>query len=171
MMQPSTTMIRILVFLNYSNSMKDVTGKDRGKWIYSMRIDAAERFAFSFMYGNTQFCTKTQSIFRTKKADPSFLVRLHWSIQNSSCTFNVPMFLTDVGQSKLILHSLLSSFLVVPGGKRGLQTPDPHTKSRDAMCMPYSWIIFNSIFFIFLIFTEYKGHWSILHNNYCWCRI
>ena len=56
-----------------------------------MRIDAAERFAFSFMYGNTQFCTKTQSIFRTKKVDSSFLVRLHWSIQNSSCTFNVPM--------------------------------------------------------------------------------
>ena len=34
-----------------------------------MRIDAAERFAFSFMYGNTQFRTKTQSTFRTKKVD------------------------------------------------------------------------------------------------------
>ena len=61
-----------------------------------MRIDAAERFAFSFMYGNTQFCTKTQSTFRTKKVDSSFLVRLHWSIQNSSCTFNVPMFLLSL---------------------------------------------------------------------------
>ena len=26
-----------------------------------------------------------------KKVDSSFLVRLHWSIQNGSCTLNVPM--------------------------------------------------------------------------------
>ena len=58
-----------------------------------MRIDAAERYAFSFMYRNTQFRPKTQSTFRTKKVDSSLLVRLHWSIQNRSCTFNVAMFL------------------------------------------------------------------------------
>ena len=45
-----------------------------------MRIDAAERFAFSFIYGNAQFRTKTQSTFRTKNVDSSLLVRLHRSI-------------------------------------------------------------------------------------------
>ena len=42
-----------------------------------MRIDAAERFAFSFIYGNAQFRTKTQSTFRTKNVDSSLLIRLH----------------------------------------------------------------------------------------------
>ena len=56
---------------------------NRGKWIYSLRIDSAERFAFSFMYRNTQFRTKTQSTFRTKKVDSSLLVRLHRSIKVS----------------------------------------------------------------------------------------
>ena len=46
-----------------------------------MRIDAAESFAFSFMYGNTQFRTKIQSTFRTKKVDSSLLVGLHGSIK------------------------------------------------------------------------------------------
>ena len=64
----------------------DVSGKDRWKWIYRMRIDTAERFAFCFMYGNTQFRTIKQSIFSMKKVDTSFLVRLHCSIQNSSFT-------------------------------------------------------------------------------------
>ena len=51
------------------------------------------------MYGNTQFCTKPQSTFRTKKVDSSLLIRLHWSIQNSSCTFNVPMFFSRRGHN------------------------------------------------------------------------
>ena len=59
----------------------DVTGKDRRKWIYSLRIDSAERFAFSFMYRNTQFRTKTQSTFRMKEVDSSLLVRFHRSIK------------------------------------------------------------------------------------------
>ena len=42
---------------------------------YSMRIDSAERFAFSFMYRNTQFRTKNQSTFRMKKVTSSFLVQ------------------------------------------------------------------------------------------------
>ena len=40
------------------------------------------------MYCNTKFRTKRQSIFRIKKVDSSFLVRLHWSIQNSSCSLS-----------------------------------------------------------------------------------
>ena len=73
-----------------------------------MRIDASERFAFSFIYGNTQFRTKTLFTFRTKKVDSSLLVRLHWSIkvgsiQNSSCTFNVPMF-THWSGTAVIFH-------------------------------------------------------------------
>ena len=65
-------------------------------------------------WGSTQLCvsrfhsctaippkkyrTKKQIyIFRMKKVDSSFLVRLHWSIQNSSCTSNVPMFAYDLG--------------------------------------------------------------------------
>ena len=51
----------------------DVSGKDRGKWICSIRSDSAERSAFSFMYSNTQFRTK-KSIFRMKKEASSFLV-------------------------------------------------------------------------------------------------
>ena len=70
----------------------DVSGKDIGKWIYRLRIDSAERFVFSFMYLNTQFRTKTHFTFRMKKVESSLLIRLHWSIQNSSCTLNVPMF-------------------------------------------------------------------------------
>ena len=42
-----------------------------------MRIDSAERFAFSFMYSNTQLRTKKkQSIFKIKKVDFSFLVTM-----------------------------------------------------------------------------------------------
>ena len=55
----------------------------------SMRIDSAECLAFPFMYSNTQFRTKKQSIFRMEKVDSSFLVQSHGSIQNSSCTLNV----------------------------------------------------------------------------------
>ena len=66
------------------------------EWVYSVGIDSAERFVFSFMYLNTQFRTKTQFTFRKKKVESSLLVRLHWSIQNSSCTLNVPMFLQHV---------------------------------------------------------------------------
>ena len=39
-----------------------------------MRIDAAERFAFLFIYGKAQFRTKTQCTFGTKKVDSSLLV-------------------------------------------------------------------------------------------------
>ena len=85
-------MSRNLFHFNDLFNLHDVTGQDRGKWIYSLRIDSAERFTFSFMYRNTQFRMKTQSTFRMKLVDSSLLVRLHWSIQNSSCTFNVPMF-------------------------------------------------------------------------------
>ena len=55
---------------------------------------STERFAYTFMYSNTQFRTKNVSIitFRMKKVDSLFLVRLHWRIQNISCTLNVPMF-------------------------------------------------------------------------------
>ena len=55
---------------------------------------STERFAYTFMYSNTQFRTKNLSIitFRMKKVDSLFLVRLHWRIQNISCTLNVPMF-------------------------------------------------------------------------------
>ena len=49
--------------------------------MYSLRIDSVERFAFSFMYGNTQFRTKTQSTFRMKEVDSSLLVRLHRRIK------------------------------------------------------------------------------------------
>ena len=35
---------------------------------------------------------KKQSIFRMKKVASSFLVQLHWRIQNTSCTLKVPMF-------------------------------------------------------------------------------
>ena len=41
-----------------------------------MGIDSAERFAFSFMYSNTQLRTKKQSIFKIKKVDFSFLVTI-----------------------------------------------------------------------------------------------
>ena len=45
------------------------------KLSYSMGIDSAERFVFSFMYLNTQFRTKTQFTFRMKKVESSLLVR------------------------------------------------------------------------------------------------
>ena len=125
MMQPYMTIIRILLCRNYSVFdephflkklrgnlrlfllinvwwvdiyfiLPDVSGKDRGKWIFCMRIDSAEPFAFLFMYRNTQFPTKTQSIFRMRKVDSSLLVLLHWGIQNSSCTLDVPMFIVAV---------------------------------------------------------------------------
>ena len=64
------------------------------------------------------------------------------------------MFLTDVGQSKLILHSLLSSSLVVPGGKRGLQTPDPHTKSSDAICACLTAELSLTVYFSFFKFSQ-----------------
>ena len=51
----------------------DVSGKDRGKWICSIRSDSAEHSVFSFMYSNTQFRTK-KSLFRMKKEASSFLV-------------------------------------------------------------------------------------------------
>ena len=57
---------------------------------------STQPFAFLFMYRNTQFPTKTQSIFRMRKVDSSLLVLLHWSIQNSSCTVDVPMFIVAV---------------------------------------------------------------------------
>ena len=47
------------------------------KLSYSMGIDSAERFVFSFMYLNAQFRTKTQFTFRMKKVESSLLVRLH----------------------------------------------------------------------------------------------
>jgi len=137
MMQPSTTMIKILIFHNYLvfnephfvkklqrnlrvfllinvrwvdifctltillNLPPMYDGKtDRGQWIYSMRIDSAECFAYSFMYSNTQSGPKNLSIitFRMKKVDSLFLVRLHvhLRIQNSSCRLNVPMFISHV---------------------------------------------------------------------------
>ena len=125
MMQPYMTIIRILVCRNYSVfdephflkklrgnlrlfllinvwwvdiycTSPDVSGKDRGKWIFCMKIDSAEPFAFLFMCRNTQFPTKTQSIFRMRKVDSSLFVLLHWSIQNSSCTLDVPMFIVAV---------------------------------------------------------------------------
>ena len=78
----------------------------RGRYIYSMRIDSAERFTYSFMFSNTQFCTISLPIitFRMKKVNSLFLVRLHWGIQNSSCTLNMPMF-------KLNSSSLTDSLL------------------------------------------------------------
>ena len=100
-MQPSTIMIKILVFRNYSvfdepHFLKKLQGNlrvflliyvwlvdiyctlticltctrcitqgktERESELYSMRIDSAERFAFSFIYRNAQFCPKTQSTF------------------------------------------------------------------------------------------------------------
>ena len=47
------------------------------KLSYSIGIDSAERFVFSFMYLNAQFRTKTQLTFRMKKVESSLLVRLH----------------------------------------------------------------------------------------------
>ena len=125
MMQPYMTIIKILVCRNYSVcdephflkklrgnltlfllinvwwvdiycTSPDVSGKDRGKWIFCRRIDSAEPFVFLFIYSNTQFPTKTQSIFRMRKVDSSLLVLLHWSIQNSSCTLDVPVFIVAV---------------------------------------------------------------------------
>ena len=91
-----------------------------------MRIDAAERFAFSVLYGNTEFRTKTQSTFRTKKVDSPLLVKLHWSIQNSSCTFNVPMFWQVVRHSWRLANnnwfwpqSLMRHHLFLPFQKAG----------------------------------------------------
>ena len=45
------------------------------KLSYSMGIDSAERFVFSFMDLNTQFRAKTQFTFRMKKVESSLLVR------------------------------------------------------------------------------------------------
>ena len=89
-------------FLNSGDHGKPKSGKIKGRCyppppspspsgqrevnIYSMRIDSAKRFAFSFMYCNThpishlctacntQFRTTTKSTFRMKKVDSSFLV-------------------------------------------------------------------------------------------------
>ena len=61
-----------LIFIVLSQFVKlapDVWDKDRVKWAYSMKIDSAERFTFSFKYNKTQFRTKHQSIFRMKRVD------------------------------------------------------------------------------------------------------
>ena len=66
---------------------------DSGKWIYiawgSTQLSVS-RFHLCTAIP-TQFRTTTKSTFRMKKVDSSFLVWLHWSIQNSSCTLNVIM--------------------------------------------------------------------------------
>ena len=105
MMQPSTTMMKILKFRNYLKKPSSFPSNQRlvswylfyfnnlfnldqmyqvkteeSKYI-SMRMDSAERLAFSFIYSNTQFREKKkQSIFKMKKVNSSFLVQLHWSI-------------------------------------------------------------------------------------------
>ena len=53
-----------------------MSGKGKGKWIYRIRNDSAERFAFSFMYSNTQFRTKKNglyNVFWIEKVDLSSL--------------------------------------------------------------------------------------------------
>ena len=59
-----------------------------------MRIDSAERFAYSFMFSNTQFCTISLPIITFRR------------IQNSSCTLNMPMFKLN---SSLLTDSLLGN--------------------------------------------------------------
>ena len=59
-----------------ANGTKHV--QDKEKWIYSTRIDSAVRSGSRF-----HKCTAIRNSARK---------RLHWSIQNSSCTLNVPMF-------------------------------------------------------------------------------
>ena len=58
-------------------------------------IDSAKRSAFSVVYSNTQFRTKKPVVYLGWKRyiQSLLLVQLHWNIQNSSCTWNVPMFL------------------------------------------------------------------------------
>ena len=67
-------------------------GKGRTKALWDRHLDPSRFFRLLLrvqVFG-------VSSTFRMKEVDSSFLVRLHWSIQNSSCTFNVPMFLYSV---------------------------------------------------------------------------
>ena len=118
-----------------------------------MRIDASERFAFSFISGNTQFRSKTQSTFRTKKVDTSLLVTLHWSIQNSSCTFNVPMFFQACERAEsskscnLIGYESGRYFTILPAIKPGWNRWQLHSQ----VCLLFvneqkPWLL-NHIFF------------------------
>ena len=76
MMQPSTTMIKILIFHNYSRKPSSFHSnictlticltctrcvRERQE-SECMRMDSAERLTFSYMYSNTQFRQKAQSI-------------------------------------------------------------------------------------------------------------
>ena len=135
MIQPCTTMIKILIFRNYSvfnepHFLKKLQRNLRvlfliNVWwvdtyctltlfnlhqMYHWKTEESEYIAG----GSTQLCVSRFHsctaippkkiphkitdiyIFRMKKVDSSFLVRLHWSIQNSSCTSNVPMFAYDL---------------------------------------------------------------------------
>ena len=100
MMPPSTTMIKILIFHNYSkkpssfhsnqhlvslylvyfNNLFNLHQMYQGKTEESecMRMDSAERLAFSYMYSNTQFRQKKDPVYiKVKKVNSSFLVQLH----------------------------------------------------------------------------------------------
>ena len=63
--------------------------QDKEKWIYSTRIDSAVRSGSRF-----HKCTAIRN---------SAQKRLHWSIQNSSCTLNVPMFFWPVRKTSIEL--------------------------------------------------------------------
>ena len=127
MMQPSTTMIKILIFCNClvfdePHFLKKLWRKlqvfllinvwwfdiyctlticltcnrcirERQRKVNTQREDRLSWAFRVFIYVQQyQVSYKKQSIFRTKKVASSFLVQLHWSIQNSSCTLKVPMF-------------------------------------------------------------------------------
>ena len=106
--------------------------KDREKSNYSMRIDSVVRNGSRF-HSCTAIPNFAQKNSCNLDQNSKLLVQLHWSIQNSSCTLNVPMFLCNFcGRVVLKLVGLRSSFTVAGSnrepGLNSVRTRPWHTE-------------------------------------------
>ena len=91
--------------------------KDREKSNYSMRVDSVVRCGSRF-HSCSAIPNFAQKNSLNLDQDSRFLVQLHWSTQNSSCTLHVPMFLCNF-RGRVVLKLLpWRSFGGPPGSKK-----------------------------------------------------
>ena len=112
-----STFGELIFYLLYFNNLFNLHQMYQGKTEESeyMRIDPAEHFAFSFMYCNTQFRKKKPVYIQEEKGRFIILGQLHWSIQNSSCTLNVPMFWSNCNHCNkwTLLHLCMWKYISI----------------------------------------------------------
>ena len=80
--------------------------------VNSVRIDSAVHSILHF-HSCTTILNFAQKLVEIRDGKSRFLVRLHWSIQKSSCTLNMPMFLKSPGSCGLDGKMVSCSFMPI----------------------------------------------------------